>query len=373
MRAFAPARSLRDQVVGDRDAAALPVVAAAAPRALVPRDDRAFAVDRGPELHQRRGPVAGARVLFEAVEHELDRRVRSVREQRDGAAFGARGELAAEAAADELGVDRHRTALQLRRAHRLRELAAHAERRLRAHPDLEVRPGPLRDGAVRLHRRMRLHFGAVGAGDGRLRLGEGVREILWCVGPRVRHVALFVEHRRAVGEQEVDGVRVLLVLRDDRLDRVAAHVERGGRDRRDLVADEADLLAGLLQLDHRGDAGHRARLLEVERDELAARDGGAKDRGLQHPGERHVVRVLRAARGLVATVDAVRLGTDDRELRRRVPRRRVAVRNVERARLDERAEPDLELLLRRREVARAHRLPPCMRDAALSTASQMRP
>src|SRR5262249_25411104 len=81
----AAARALAEEVARDRDAAALAAVAAAAEAAQAPGRDHALLVEAGANLHQHRRPVARAGVLLEAVEHQLDRRVRLVRQQRDGA------------------------------------------------------------------------------------------------------------------------------------------------------------------------------------------------------------------------------------------------------------------------------------------------
>ena len=379
---FAP-RGLAQEVVGDGDAAALAVVAAAAKGALVPRRDDTVLVEAGAELHQGSGPVAGAGVVFVAVEHELDRRVRRAREQRHGTAFGAGRELAAEATADELGMDRDARALHIGGAHRLRNLATHAEGRLRAHPQVEVVAAPLRDGTVRLHRAMGLHFRAVGSRVRDRRRRERFVEVA-VFAPGIDEFAAVVDHGRIAALQEVDRVRLLFVGHDDAFESVAALIDRWRADCGDFVADKADLLAGVLEADDGCHTGHPARRFEVDRCDLAARDFRAQDHRLKQAGEGDVVGVLCPPRCLGDAVLPIDVSTDDGKLRGGVPRRCVAVRNVERSRFDQRADADLEFPLRRQGVVlgRAHLLPPCagarrawspLPAAVRSTASQMRP
>ena len=79
--------------------------AARAPRLGVERGDDA--VGRHARLDPRRGrrTVAGGEVLFLAIEHQLDRRVRLLRQPRADQPFGAERQLAAEAAAHVLADD----------------------------------------------------------------------------------------------------------------------------------------------------------------------------------------------------------------------------------------------------------------------------
>ena len=320
-------------VVGHRDTAAAAVETATAETAPIPRGDRALVVEARAHLHECGRAIARARVLLKAVEHELDRGVRFFGEQAARERFDAGAELAAETAADELGVYGQRFDFDAARLQCASEFAAHAKRRLRAVPDIEVLAVPLRDATVRLERTVGLHFGAVGARVRDLRRRERAIDV-FVGGPFVVDVARNTEHRRVRQLQEVDVVRFGLVGGADLLDRVAHGVQRGARHCGDRVADEAHLVADLLQRDHGADAGHLARFVEFEPGQHAACDRRPQDHRLQHAGERDVIGILRAATGLGDAIGAIHVGAHDRERRVGVPRRRVAFRGLHGALLE---------------------------------------
>jgi hypothetical protein len=135
--------------------------------------------------HERARGVAGAEVLLVAVEHQLDRRARRLREpagdDREGAPGGRRAELAAEAAAHVLAQHAHVLAVD---AERLGDTFAHGEERLRRGVDRELVAFPGRDDAVRLERRVGVDGAVVAALVHDLGLGEALVDVAALVAVR---------------------------------------------------------------------------------------------------------------------------------------------------------------------------------------------
>jgi hypothetical protein len=196
-----------------------------------------------------------------------------------------------------------------RRLQRAREFAAHAERRLRAVPDLEVLAVPLRDAAVRLERTVRLHLGAVGAVC--VTVGAGERPSSSASAGHSSSISPSAEQRARRRLQEVDVVLFGLVARRgssrSRRARRAATCRRPRRSRRRR---SAPCCRSPSARPRRRCRASCARFVEVEPGQLAARDRRAQDHRLQHAGERDVIRVLRAAAGLGEAVGAVDVGAD---------------------------------------------------------------
>ena len=133
-------------------------------------------------------------------------------------------------------------------------------------------------------------------------------------GEVVDLAVLVVADQRRVGIKRLAGVddrRQRLVLDVDQRQRVARDVLVGGDHERDLLALEADLVAGqhglgvvgdrrhpgqperleVLGGDHRRDAGERERGRGVDRDDPGVGVGAAQDRAVDHPGQADVVQV----------------------------------------------------------------------------------
>ena len=262
--------------------------AAGAPRLRVEERQHAVGGDARLDLCKRRRPVAGREVLFLAIEHQLDRRVGGLRETRADQALRIGGELAAEAAAHELGDHAN---VGLRDLEAGGEALARAVHRLRRDPRREVLAVPFADAAVRLERRVRLHLRRVGAFDRvrrGLQTGVDIAFFFGIAGARVvglEDLRRFGTHRlldgREVGQDlpfdanQPDGVFGLLLG------------ERGNR--RNFLAGEHHLLAGLDGRHRRSDAGGFLRRCDVDALDARVRMRRSQDLAVDHAGPRDVV------------------------------------------------------------------------------------
>ena len=121
--------------------------AACAPRFGIERGDDAVGRNARFDPRRRRRPIAGCQMLFLAIEHQLDRRIRRLRQFGADQAFGADAQcLAAEAAAHVLADDAH---VGLRNAQRAGEVLPRAVDALRRDPRRQLVAIPLAYRAVR--------------------------------------------------------------------------------------------------------------------------------------------------------------------------------------------------------------------------------
>src|SRR5439155_3569599 len=127
----------------------------------------------GANVRGRRRPVAGIEMLLFAIEHQLDRRLRLLRELRADQSLGVRTELAAEPAAHVL---RDAVHVRLRNLESLRELLRRLNHRLRRDPGRQLVAIPLADTTVCLETDVRNHMGGVRGVDDVRRFRESVLE-----------------------------------------------------------------------------------------------------------------------------------------------------------------------------------------------------
>jgi hypothetical protein len=210
-------------------------------------------------------------------------------------------------------------------------------------PGLRVEVG---DHAARLQRgRVTARVDDVARHDG-VRLGEDavggvlVARLPGRAGQVVDLALLVVADQRRVGVERAAGVddrgqRVVLDV--DELERVARRVLVRGDDERDLLALEADLVAGehrlrvvgdrrhprqaerleVLRRDDRRDVGVRERARGVDGDDARVRVRAAQDRAVDHAGQADVVQVGALAADEARVLLALQAAEADRALLRR--------------------------------------------------------
>ena len=149
------------------------------------RRQRAVALRAELEALNAARPVADADVLLAAIEHQPHRRARLARQVDRERAVVADAELRAEPAAGELA---DHADLVLRQLEHVRRFVAHAERELRRGVERQLVVAPVRDEAVRLHRRVRLHLRAVFARNDVVGLREALLHVAARDRRRGRHV-----------------------------------------------------------------------------------------------------------------------------------------------------------------------------------------
>ena len=330
----------------------------------VDRGDRAVALRADADANVRARGRAGALEDLGARHLHLHRAVAALAREQAGQRLHVDRGLAAEAATDLDGVHAD---LRDRVDEQLRELVAHAEVGLRAHPDVDLAVlAPQRGAVVRLdvalvvHRRVELALdhdlgvaepgievavreldalrdvrGARAVGRG----AAGAEEAKDLLGHDV-----VVNHRR-LGRHRILHVRnglERLVLDLDQVERVFGDVRVSRGDRRDRVPAVERLVrgedvvehparAGRLALaevhrrivlprevgvrDHRGHSGQRLRLRGIDVVDQRVGVRAAQHAAVEHPRQPHVGAVDRATVDLVDTVGADRRAADDLELR----------------------------------------------------------
>jgi hypothetical protein len=291
---------------------------AGAPRFRVPRDELALRVDAGLHLRERRGPVAGDQVLVLAVEHDLDRRARRLRELRGDHELHVGAELAAEPAAHVVG-DHPRVGL--RNAETVRDAVARGVDPLRRHVQQQLVAVPLGNPAVGLERSVGLDLRLVEPFDDVRRGLERGLHLTFLREARLADVAARKRLRRAGTHRLLDGGERLehLVLHLDQPHRIPGNLLRrrgDGGDFLPLVVDHRlGGIGGILD-DERG--LHTRQLLrgrDVDRGHTRARMRRPEDLSIDHPRADDVVGVLRLALRLVGSVEALDGFAEKRALR----------------------------------------------------------
>jgi hypothetical protein len=223
--------------------------------------------------------------------------------------------LRAEPASDER---RDHTHLGAAKAEPLRELVSRPEHPLGGQPSGQLVAVPDGDGCVRLERRLQM-VGRLELEHHR-RVGGGKRLIDVAPGRFVGVARESLILQRRVGIDDV-GLRVDLGRqRDDAGRRVLRRISRYDGEGLSCVLGllgegrcvvERNLRGGR---QHDSDAGGSERRRHVQGGHARMRNRGPQHRGVQHPGQADVHRVLRLAGDLDRRVLARRLAADDREL-----------------------------------------------------------
>ena len=288
--------------------------AAGAPRLGVKRRQHSIGADARLDLRPRRRPVARRQVLVLAIEQQLDGGPGLPGELRADDALRVGSELAAEPAAHVLGDDAD---VGLRDVQRRGKLLARAVDGLRGRPGGQLVAVPLADTPVRLERHVRLHLRRVAGLDDMRRGLEARVEIASLFGVARLDVAVLEHLRSALAQRQRFGrdVRQHLVLHLDQPQRVVGLLLGGRGERRDFLALEHDLGAGL---EHGHDGLHARGLLrdrQVDRDDTGVRVRRPQDASVKTAWTIDVVGVPglsghldRAVQALNALADQCRLG-----------------------------------------------------------------
>ena len=295
-------------------------------------------------MHDVVAREAGRRQVLGAVLDPLDRHAGDDRAGDRAHVAGVDRHLVAEAAADVRAADADHV---LGEPRDVRVDRAVRVRRLVAVPDVEL--AGLRvevgDDAARLERRrVAARVDDVARDDG-VGLGERAvgRRLVAGLPGRAREVValagLVVADQRRVGVERlarVDDRRQRVVLDVDQRERVVGRVLVGRDHERDLLALEADLVAGehglrvvgdrrhpreperleVLGGDDGGDVGMRERRRRVDREDARVRVRAAQDRAVDHPRQLDVVEVGARAADEARVLLALQAAEADRALGR---------------------------------------------------------
>ena len=296
--------------------------AAGAPRFGIERRQHAVGADAGLDPRRRGRTVAGGEMLFLAIEHQLDRRVRLFRQPCANQPLRVRGHLAAEAAAHVL---RDHANVCRRDVQAAGEPLARGADPLRRHPRRQVIAVPFADGTVRLEAHVRDDVGRVRLFEDECRLLEPGGDVARLLRRARSHVAA-VEHGGCVARERLidDGdMRQDVVLDLDQARGVDRALFRVGRDSGNFVTlVHHGVALGVCRItphDRRLDPRRSLRSGEIDRQDLRVRVRGTDDASVQHAGTLDVEGVFRAAGDFLRAVEPLDVGAEHRlRLRPRV-------------------------------------------------------
>ncbi len=301
-----PGRGEDVHLIRHREERPLPRTARA-PRLRVDRRQLAGGVGTRADLRVRGGAIPRDEVLVLAIQHQLHGSVREFREARADDDLHVAAELAAEAAPH---VVRDHAHVALRNLQRVGGPLACRVHGLRRHPRGQLVAVPFADPAVGFEAGVGLHLREVHPFDDvRRRLQGGVHVPLLPHGG-LRDVPLLEDGGGRRPHRLLDGreMRQHLVVDLDQPERVLRDLLGDRGNRRDLLARVQDGrrfgLCGILEDDHRAHAVQFLRGGHIDARDPRVRMRRSEDARVEHAGPGDVVRVFRAALGLVRTVEA---------------------------------------------------------------------